>query len=278
MTTKTRLAEIEKRLSPQEVVLAHLDEAMQRYRSVDAWATAVVKGKAEVPINAVADAAGQAAARAMRGQARRAIADAEADAARQAAFLLQLLVDMWADCLSQVETCRLEARLCISQMQVLLLRPPAIDGGDEAAHGCAVQRLRGLIETTIARAHVAQGVIEAIRQGYFAGRPILLADDSRAVEEAVHVAEALVREFNGILPLLCEGAPDVGEDDGHQIDPDAVRREVAPDVHREAVFLARIAQAEAIKLIGEDDGYSLACAAYRDRFAEGAEAPRLGRE
>ena len=39
MTTKTRLAEIEKRLTPQEVVLAYLDEIMRRFDSFKAKAS-----------------------------------------------------------------------------------------------------------------------------------------------------------------------------------------------------------------------------------------------
>jgi len=295
MTTKTRLTEIEKRLSPQEVVLAHLDAAMQRYRSVDEWATAIAAGKVPAVVNVVADAAADAAARAMRGSPRDAVAKAEVEAAKQAIFLVKLLVDVWFQCLRQVETCRLEACLCIREVQVLLLQWPT--GGRPAGRTAmrvdrpveptaapsndqrrAVQQVRRLVESTVARAYLAQGTVEAIQKGYFAGRPVLLADDSRAVEEAVQVAETVAREFNGILPLLSDGGDDASDEADGRIDLAALRVSAAPAVRREAVFLARIAQAEAIKLIGEDDGYRLACAAYRDRFAEGAEAPRLGRE
>ncbi len=37
MTAKTRLAKIEKRLTPQEVVLAYLDEIMRRFDSFGNW-------------------------------------------------------------------------------------------------------------------------------------------------------------------------------------------------------------------------------------------------
>ena len=87
MTAKTRLAKIEKRLTPQEVVLAYLDEIMRRFDSFGDWAEWVADRPSEAPLIRVCRATTDAVRNTMKGRPRDVIAKARDGAVREAIFL-----------------------------------------------------------------------------------------------------------------------------------------------------------------------------------------------
>ena len=92
MTAKTRLARIEKRLTPQEVVVAYLDEIMRRFDSYSEWAEWVADRPSEAPLIRVCRAATDAVRNTMRGQPREAVSKAVDHAVREAIFLGKLFL------------------------------------------------------------------------------------------------------------------------------------------------------------------------------------------
>jgi len=268
MTAKTRLARIEKRLTPQEVVVAYVDEIMRRFDSYSEWAEWVADRPSEAPLIRVCRATTDAVRNTMRGQPRDAVNKAVDRAVREAIFLGKLFLSVTQKLLEEVEPYRLRAVFCARSLQVLLLTN-AVGGEAVGVAGTPdaeprpnrTARLRDQLHRHLGEVRLHQMVIEAIGRSYIAGRAILFPEHARLLASVVQTAEVLAEEYNGFARAW---VGDSQEDP--LIDLEEIDRLAAEAVRGEVAYAVRMTKAETLVALGmNDEGFQMAVEAYRGR-------------
>ena len=279
MTNKTRLAKVEKNLTPQQVVLAYLAEIMRRFDSFNDWGDWVAENMAEAPLIKVARAAEDAVRNSVKGQPKERVAKAEEDAVREAIFLGKLFLNVTHKLLEDADNYRLQALFCARSLQLLLLKEAAgsetreIIGASDAKAGLnGIVGVRDQIRRHLGEVRLHQMAIKAIGHSYFAGRPILFPGHAGLLARVVQTAEVLAEEYNDFTKGGAGGMPE-----DLLIDLEEVRRRAAGAVRGEVTFAVRMTKADTLIALGmNEDGCRLAAEAWRNRQRPPAVSQPLG--
>ena len=285
MTVKTQLANVRKKLTGQQAVLAYFAEAIGRFDSFGAWAEHATLTKGQAPLNKAAEAAKEAVRSAMKGQPREAVHTAEREAIRDAVFLAPLFIDVAGGPPKRARRYSLEATVCARDVQLLLLQqllagaaqgaPRPADEPMPDASADRIAAVRDRIEDHLAALYLERRVATVIQSNYFGGQSILVRKDARRVADSVHWAEAIAEEFNEFVrsldprdrevPSTADGAP-CSPADLH-IDLQAAKRRASGQVRAEVSFAVNLAKAQALIKLGRDqEGCDLAIESYRSRY------------
>ncbi len=282
MTGRSRLAKIANHLTPQQVVLAYLDDVMRRFGSFHDWTESVAGNQAEAPLIRVPKAARENVRNTMGGQPKDVIAKAEEDATRETVFLIRLFLEVTQKLLDDTARYRLQASLCARSMQVMLLREAMREDaeGVDAFRGEESQSSaqREQIQRHLGRLYLHELVIGAVRDNYFDGHPILFPAQARRLSELIETAEALADEYNVFVratravppvePPTGDGSPpNANSERDSPIDRQCVRNTATAAVRREVAFVVQMAKAETLVALGwNNEGSSLAAKAYTQRY------------
>ena len=119
MIAKSRMAKIEGKLTPQQVILNWLAGVMRRFNSFDEWAEWVSEQPgSEAPLNKSAGAAREAVRVGMKGQPKESIYRAENQAIQEAHFLVRLFLNATQMLNRQAVHLELEAESCIFRLHL----------------------------------------------------------------------------------------------------------------------------------------------------------------
>jgi len=224
MTGKSRLAKIETRLTPQQIVIAYLDEIMRRFGSFLDWGDWAAGNMSEAPLIRVPKAAREAVHNTTTGLSRDSAAEGEEGAVREAILLVKLFLKVTGGLVDRAENYGLQASLCARGLQVLLLQEVIGQGpqGVEDSAGAegmtsklegelslecpclgfgrdCVADIRAQVQQHLGKLYLHRLVINAVRDNYFGGHPILFAAEAHRLEGLIETAEALSDEYNGFV-------------------------------------------------------------------------------
>ena len=261
MIAKSRLAKIEKNLTPQQVVLAQLDEALRRFDSYQGWADWRLERPDESPRSQAVSATRDAIRNTMKGQPKDAVAKAEDAAVREAVFLTTLLLNVRGELRGNQAAYGLEACVCARGVQVLLLRDAI---GEDVRSGDSLMGIRDQVQDCVAKLYLHRRVVDVVRKHYFGDQPILFPSTARRLEALVDMAEVIVEEFNDFVRATFAA-------DGLRLGL-LIDLEVAQDLARAALgkeiaFAVDRAKGETLIQVGlKEEGRRRLIDAYKKRF------------
>ena len=285
MTVKTQLANVRKKLTGQQAVLAYFAEAIGRFDSFGAWAEHATLTKGQAPLNKAAEAAKEAVRSAMKGQPREAVHAAEREAVRDAVFLALLFMDVARGLSERARRYSLEATVCAREVQLLLLQqllaeaaqgaPGPGDGLMPDISADRIAAVRDRIEDHLATLYLERLTIAVAERNYFGGQSILFQQDARRLADSIDWAEAIAGEFNEFVrsldprdrevPSTADGAPCSPAD--LAVDVQAAKQRARAQVRVEATYSVNLAKAQALVKLGRDqEGCDLAIESYRSRY------------
>jgi len=284
MTVKTQLANVRKKLTGQQAVLAYFANAIGRFDSFGAWAEHATLTKGQAPLNKAAEAAKEAVRSVVKGRPREAAHAAEREAVRDAVFLALLFMDVARGPSERARRYSLEAALCAREVQLLLLQQ-LLAGAAQGASGPADELMPGIsadrvaavrdrIEDHLATLHLEQLAVAVVQRNYFGGQPVLFRLDALRLADSIYMAEAIAKEFNESVqslaprdwdaPLAAGEAPPSPAD--LAVDIQAAKSRARGQVRAEVSFAVKMAKAQAMVKLGQNqEGCDLAVETYRGR-------------
>jgi len=123
MIARNRMAKVEGKLTPQQVVLNWVADKRRRFGSFEELGEWLIEQPgSEAPLNKTAKAAREAVRAAMKGQPKDAINEAEWQAVREAHFLVRLFINANEMLLRNIVPFRLEAEKCILKLRMRFIQ------------------------------------------------------------------------------------------------------------------------------------------------------------
>ena len=261
MIAKSRLAKIEKNLTPQQVVLAQLDEALRRFDSYQGWADWRLERPDESPRSQAVSATRDAIRNTMKGQPKDAVAKAEDAAVREAVFLTTLLLNVRGQLRDSQAACGLEACVCARGVQVLLLRDAI---GEDVRSGDSLMAIREQVQDCVTKLYLHRLLIDLVGKHYFSGQPILFPSTARRLEALIDTAEVIVEEYNEFVrgTFAADGLRP-----GLLIDLAVAQDRARAALAKEVAYAVRQAKGETMIQVGSmAEGRALLIDAYKKRF------------
>lgn len=254
--TERRLDRLEGGLPPKEATLLWLEEA-HRFGSLVAYCGWLVdRPLAEAPLVRIPEQAKAAVRRAMAGEPKEHIWEAEHQVERDVAFLFEVVVRLNAAAEETVRLGGLRYGLLWWQQRALSHEAAYEDDGLPETSGRMAERLTGwreAVSTLLLDLYIEAEARRIVEARFLDGHPVLFPDTverwdrlREAVEDLAGLAEALSRlgpERSGLGPVVTT-----------RIDLDALRAVAHLHAAGEAERLTDIIRAEALDIMGDTAG------------------------